>query len=203
MLRQLLRVPLRLFLPLSEGVAQENTPPAPRSTALLVDLAYSVRLPVEEGGPSRLEAASRTVRRVLREGGTEDEWALLTFSGPGTVRILQPLTRDPRRIERLPLRVGPGARCELRLDPPGPHARPAGKGPSRPWFEIRGQGVEACLAAETPLLVNGVLQRRKVLRPGDRITCGAYRISLDEVVLTPTDSARGRADARASGPGCG
>ena len=112
--------------------------------------------------------------------------------------------RRSYRFDRLPLRVGPGARCELRLDPPGLRGREAGRGPQRPWFEIHGQGGEACLAAEDPLLVNGVLQRRKVLRPGDRITCGVWRISLDEVVLVQAGPARpgeGRPAAPRSGPG--
>ncbi len=402
MLKQLLWIPLFLFLPLSDGAGQENTPPAGRSIALLLDLSYSMRLPATAAGTTRLEAARQAVWRLLRAGEREDEWALLTFSGPGTTRVIQPFTRDARRVarllpalradgttspgealeagadylardgrrpdrllvllsdcrptegawpsadrllerrirllvlgfpvegspeglvpaarlaettggalrllpevarsggehllpeapsavpeaqaaatggaepaipapwlptamlaaqgalalltllvaasmtgkilrwrrarrgaggagpeggavrrlllsvsadggprrsyrfDRLPLRVGPGSRCDLRLSPPGqgprprPH-RPAASSPpgdvspagrvamGRPlqsWFEIRDRGSDARLVAAAPLLINGVLRREKVLRPGDRISCGGYRIALEKVILS-------------------
>lgn len=80
------------------------TPPEHKRWALLIDRSASMRM--KDVAPSRLEKAKALALEVMKEGGPDDEFMIVAFSGQA--RILTPLTADRGAAERAVGRVEPG-----------------------------------------------------------------------------------------------
>lgn len=81
-----LAVVLLLLTAIELATAQRAPSGAKASVTLLVDLSYSMRLPLslnkdDRKGPTRIEEAKRLIDALMRSGEANTEWSLLTFGG--------------------------------------------------------------------------------------------------------------------------